>query len=91
MKWAPEARIETSLSLSFRRPLDLGHDAVASVVHDDIESAEMLFDFRKSGIYLLDGRDIEWEDEQLRRRVFLRVGGEDLGAAECGNDALVCC
>lgn len=91
MKRAPEARIETSLSLNFRCSLDLGHDAVASIVHDDVESAEMLFDFGKSGINLLDGRDIEWEDKQLRRRIFLRVGGEDLGSAERGDDALVCC
>lgn len=91
MERAPETCIETILSLSFRRPLNLGHDAVASVIHDDVQSAEMLFHFPKSGINLFDGGDVEREDEKLRRRIFLCIGGEDLGSSECGYDALVCC
>ena len=65
MDHAPKARLEARSGFVFRSPLYLRHHAVPSVVHDDIEPAEVLLDLGEGSVDLSDRSDVEWKDEEL--------------------------
>ena len=88
--WTPEARLEAVAGFVLRHDLDLRDETITSVVHNYVQPAEVSLHFGEGIVNLGNRSNIERENEELRRRIFLAIRRELLRSTKRSDDTLVC-